>query len=899
MNDDTSITDANRNSSQHSTARQLHWRLIRLYVIGSSVAVSITLLLALIGMGLTANQWLYFLAVTPPIVITFVLVDIYALNRHYRPLGNVLGKLDDGVIPDKNELSVGIVRALNMPYLSFLRVTFVHAPLASILTMFAMYVCTQFFTAGFETWQIIILGATIAFFSAPSHAIIEYFIIARDIGPVIERLWQHCKRIEPEYLSDIIAIRLRNKLLYLSIFIAALPLLYFSVTILYKVGLLFQDLSYDVTLAQMTPLVSWVVGVVLICLAGALSMSIMTASEVSRNAQKLINAMHAVEVGELDNKLKITATDEYAELFRGFNLMTESLQEEARILDISKDLAGELNLDVLLMRIMSATTELLDADRSTLLIHDPKTNELWSRFAEGLDVTEIRIPADQGIAGSVFVSGETENIEDAYDDPRFKTEVDKETGYRTRSILCMPIINKAGERLGVTQVLNKNGGVFTQKDENRLAAFTAQITVALENAKLFEDVLNEKKYNDAIQKSTSSAVITLDNSLHVLTVNEAASELLKLAHDELVGITARTLFALKNEWILHSIQNVKESGKTEEVVDTEMHIVDGSTASVNMAVMPLIDVNDETIGSMVVLDDISSEKRMRSTMSRYMSAEVVDELLKSGESQLGGKNQLVTILFSDLRNFTTISEKLGPRDTVSMLNEYFEEMVDVIMSNKGVLDKYIGDAIMASYGVPFKGSYDADHAVKTANGMFSALRDLNAKRIETDQMLIDIGVGISTGDVIVGNIGSPKRLEYTVIGDAVNLSSRLEGVTKQYGAKILLSEYTKNTLKDDYILREIDFITVKGQTKPVAIHESLDHFTEQTFPGMTTALSHYEKAYQAMRQRDWPAAKTGFENTLNVNPNDKPSQTHLERVKYYIENPPGDDWDGVWVMTTK
>jgi len=891
-----SVTDT---TPTHMTSRQLHRRLIRLYVIGSSAAVSITLLLGLIGLELTLDQWLYFLAVTPPIVITFVLVDIYALNRHYAPLGTVLSKLDKGTVPENDEISAGIVRALNMPYLSFLRVTFIHAPMASLLTMFAMFICTEFLNAQFETWQIVILGATIAFFSAPSHAIIEYFITARDITPVIQRLWQHCKRLNPEHVQDIIAIRLKNKLLYLSIFIAALPLLYFSVTILYKVGLLFQDLHLGITVEQMSPLVSWVVGVVFICLAGALSMSIMTASEVSGNAQKLINAMHKVELGDLDNKLHITATDEYSELFRGFNLMIESLREEARILEISKDLAGELNLDVLLMRIMSATTELLDADRSTLLIYDIKTNELWSRFAEGIDVTEIRIPANQGIAGSVFVSGKTENIKDAYEDERFTRKVDEETGYRTRSILCMPIINKAGERLGVTQVLNKRGGVFTSKDENRLAAFTAQITVALENAKLFEDVLNEKKYNDAIQKSTSSAVITLDNSMHVLTVNEAATELLKLAHDELVGITAKTLFSLKNGWILQSIRNVKESGKTEEILDTEMQIVDGSTASVNMAVMPLIDVNDETIGSMVILDDISSEKRMRSTMSRYMSAEVVDELLKSGESQLGGKNQLVSILFSDLRNFTTISERLGPRDTVSMLNEYFEQMVDVIMHNKGVLDKYIGDAIMASYGVPFGGSYDADHAVKTANGMFSALRKLNEQRVDKGDMLIDIGVGISTGEVIVGNIGSPKRLEYTVIGDAVNLASRLEGVTKQYGAKILISEYTKEALKEDYILREIDFITVKGQTKPVAIHESLDHFTDQVFPNLPTVLESYNKAYHAMRQRNWSVAKQGFEDTLNLNPNDKPSLTHLERVKYYIDNPPGDDWDGVWVMTSK
>ena len=881
------------------TAKQLHRQLIRLYILGSSLAVSITLFLALIGLGFTSDQWLYFLAVVLPIMTVFVSIDIYALNRHYKPLGEVLTKLDNDIVPDVDAISKGIVRALNMPYLSFLRVTFVHAPLAAFLTVIVMYVGNTYFDMMFENWQILIFGATIAFFSAPSHAIIEYFVTAQDMGPVIERLWQHCKYINKQDQSEIISIRLKNKLLYLSIFIAAVPLIYFSATILFKVNLLFEDLQYAVTVEQMSPLVKWIVGVVFICLAGALAMSIMTASEVSRSAQKLINAMQDVEEGDLDSKLKITATDEYSELFRGFNLMTESLQEEVRILEVSKSLAGELNLDVLLMRIISATTDLLNADRSTLFIHDPKTDELWSRYAEGLDVTEIRIPPNQGIAGSVFMSGEIENIKDAYGDQRFSKEVDVETGYRTKSILCMPIINKSGVRLGVTQVLNKNDGVFTQKDENRLAAFTAQITVALENAKLFEDVLNEKKYNDAIQKSTSSAVITLDNSSHILTVNDAAVSLFKRDHDEFVGIAANILFGTNNDWVLKNINKISSGKDVDDVLDHELMLTDGSIASVNMSAMPLIDVNEETIGSMVVFDDISSEKRIRSTMSRYMSAEVVDELLKSGESQLGGKSQKVTVLFSDLRNFTTMSEQLGPRDTVSMLNEYFEEMVDVIMSNKGVLDKYIGDAIMASYGVPFDGEYDADNALKTANGMFRALGKLNAKRIESDRMLIDIGVGLSTGEVIVGNIGSTKRLEYTVIGDAVNLSSRLEGVTKQYGAKILLSEYTMNSLKDDYILREIDVITVKGQTKPVTIYESLDHYTEETFPHMSEVLTHYIHAYNAMRNRDWKAAHSGFEAALNLNPNDKPTLTHLARIDFYIENPPGDDWDGVWVMTTK
>ena len=286
-------------------------------------------------------------------------------------------------------------------------------------------------------------------------------------------------------------------------FITALPLLYLAVTTTLKVELLVEGLGFGIGAGEMTPLIVWVVGVVLVCLGLALAMSILTASEVSRSAAKLVQAMQRVEEGSLTDQLNITGTDEYADLFRGFNLMTSGLREEVRILEVTHELSGELNLDALLERIMGATTELLDADRSTVLVHNAKTDELWSRFAEGVGTTEIRFPADAGIAGQVFTTGEVQNVAEPYDHPRFNPEIDHRTGYKTESILCMPIAGKSGQRIGVTQVLNKHGGAFTAKDESRLRAFTAQVAVSLENAQLFDDVLNMKNYNDSIPSSRS------------------------------------------------------------------------------------------------------------------------------------------------------------------------------------------------------------------------------------------------------------------------------------------------------------------------------------------------------------------------------------------------------------
>jgi adenylate cyclase len=302
---------------------------------------------------------------------------------------------------------------------------------------------------------------------------------------------------------------------------------------------------------------------------------------------------------------------------------------------------------------------------------------------------------------------------------------------------------------------------------------------------------------------------------------------------------------------------------------------------------------------MLVLEDISNEKRVRSTMARYMSKEVADQLLAAGEEELGGKDQKVSILFSDVRGFTTISEALGARETVSMLNEYFTEMVDVIFDHGGILDKYIGYAIMALFGAPFASPEDADNALVVANEMMIELAALNARRAKEDKRPIDIGVGISTGDVVVGNIGSTKRMEYTVIGDSVNLASRLESATKYYGSKILLSEYTVADLRKPGLLREIDLLRVKGKDQPVAVYESLGYREAELSNGLGRMLDAYNRGLAAYRAREWKKGMEAFEAALAAAPDDGPSALYLERCRIYAERPPLINWNGVWVMAEK
>jgi adenylate cyclase len=225
----------------------------------------------------------------------------------------------------------------------------------------------------------------------------EFFVIAKKLTPDVELLWRHCDKIAPEHQRQLITIKLGSKLLYLSIFVTTLPLLYLAGTILFKTERLLADFGIQTTADQMAPLLIWIAGVAGVCIAGVLAMSILTASEVSRSAARLAMAMREVETGNLATDIHATTTDEYAELFRGFNLMVGSLREEVQILQLSHDLAGELNLDVVLGSIMHATSELLDADRSTLFLYDRRSHELFSRVAEGINTKEIRIPVNIGL----------------------------------------------------------------------------------------------------------------------------------------------------------------------------------------------------------------------------------------------------------------------------------------------------------------------------------------------------------------------------------------------------------------------------------------------------------------------------------------------------------------------
>ena len=236
---------------------------------------------------------------------------------------------------------------------------------------------------------------------------------------------------------------------------------------------------------------------------------------------------------------------------------------------------------------------------------------------------------------------------------------------------------------------------------------------------------------------------------------------------------------------------------------------------------------------------------------------------------------------------------------MSFLNEYFTEMVEIVFAHKGILDKYIGDAIMAVFGAPFTSPQDADNALSMALDMQRELRRFNARPAAAGRPPVEIRIGISSGQIVAGNIGSDRRMDYTVIGDGVNLAARLESANKQLGTEFLISGTTANLLQNRYHMRELDYLRVKGLQKPVPIFEVFDHANAPLPDFRARMLSRFARGLEAYRKRDWDAAAAAFAGALDLTPGDNPSRIFLERSRNYRDTPPADDWDGVWTLYEK
>jgi adenylate cyclase len=309
--------------------------------------------------------------------------------------------------------------------------------------------------------------------------------------------------------------------------------------------------------------------------------------------------------------------------------------------------------------------------------------------------------------------------------------------------------------------------------------------------------------------------------------------------------------------------------------------------------------NYAAITSFRMIFEEGEKRKIRKSFAQYLSPGVIGLIEKDPQKYIhpGGETRDLTVMFSDIRGFTTISESLSADELVRLLNEYLGAMTDILFANLGTLDKYIGDAIMAFWGSPYPQTDHALCACKCALQMSRALVKLNEKWKQEDRPPLAIGIGLNTGPVNVGNMGSEKRLAWTVMGDNVNLASRLEGITKEYQIQIVISESTYHEVAGKFVCRELDKIKVKGKTHPVTIYELLAVAAER--PQFEALLVGFDRAMHAYRTRNWRESAAQFGELLGVYPDDGPTRVFLQRALEYLDNAPESDWDGVYVMKSK
>jgi adenylate cyclase len=617
---------------------------------------------------------------------------------------------------------------------------------------------------------------------------------------------------------------------------------------------------------------------------------------------------------------------------RSFYKATQQQRAASALMKATKALSqSSLDLEETLSKVMQEAKELMQADRSTLWLLDPDREQLWTKVPIDGTLRELRIPMGAGFAGQVALTGEPVLIPfDLYDHPNADTakETDKKTNYRTCSMLCMPVFNADNKLIAVTQLINKKKqgdyppydpetypeppecwrASFNSNDQEFMKAFNIQAGVALQNAKLFETVKQQEQLQRDILRSLSNGVISTDKEGRIIAANESARKLLGVqSTDPLEGKLVPDLIQIEkgdfSKWFQAALAAEDEKSRQQYYPDQTLLPTCGQEQhSVHLSINTIADANDgsKISGALVVMDDISDEKRLKSTMYRYMTQELAEQLLSSGDAKLGGDRKEVSVLFSDIRSYTTLTESMGAEEVVDLLNEYFETMVDAVFAYKGTLDKYIGDAIMAVYGSPLPLDDHAWMAVQTAVEMRKRLKLFNEPR--PDHRKIKIGIGVNSDCVISGNIGSSKRMEFTAIGDGVNLGSRLEGASKHYGCDIVISDSTYQPCADRVWARELDCIRVKGKSKPVSIYELVGICSEPISDLQKRMIDLYYQGRQHYLNRQFDSAAGTFSRILaEVNHQDKAALLHIQRCQHWLSHPPTDEqWqDGVWTLTEK
>ncbi len=562
------------------------------------------------------------------------------------------------------------------------------------------------------------------------------------------------------------------------------------------------------------------------------------------------------------------------------------------LLKVSSSINSELDLTNLIKLVIKKTSEITQSDRSSFFLLDEEENVLWTKYAEGLG-TQI-IKTREGLA-SLVAKTKKSNIEnDPYSNPNFDRSVDVKMGYLTKSIISVPVLNGSGNVLGVIQSINKKNGMFTNKDLFILNGFASQISIAVQNSTLFEEINEIKDYLNILFENLDNGILTIDKNGIIKTVNTRFCEIIGTSQEYLIGKNYKDLDHRYFSFLDNSEYTFR-SGEKFEKQSIESLDLNNEKLVFNFSALPMNNKKGKKIAVINVIQDVTSEERVRDNLNKYLPQHVINEIISKDDlSVFNGKYRTCSILFSDIRNFTSLAEELEAIKVVAFLNEYFNIMVDSVTQNNGVLDKLIGDSVMATFGIPYKSESDAINSIKTAIEMINNLELLNSARDLPSK--VEMGIGIATGEVISGNIGSNKRFEHTVIGDSVNLAARLEDLTKYYGLKIIFCEDTFEKIKDKFICREIDRIKVKGKQKSVSIYTIVNEITATLSKREELFLQLYSEGMIFYRKGNFKEASKFFGRAHLFNSEDNPSQILNARCKEFMMSPPGINWTGTWVF---
>lgn len=415
------------------------------------------------------------------------------------------------------------------------------------------------------------------------------------------------------------------------------------------------------------------------------------------------------------------------------------------------------------------------------------------------------------------------------------------------------------------------------------------------------------------QKIVRDALLREKDAIDV-EIQKTTDILNKLTQDTAKQAKAEEARATTLNWIVTGIATalglIFAAFVTRSLVDPVKRLLGGTRAveAGDLDVEILVRTHDElatlatSFNHMVI--GLREKERIRDTFGQYVDPRIVKSLLENRIPAERGERQVMTVFFSDLQDFTRLCEGLTPDAAVRFLNRYFSLMSEVIRTRQGIVDKYIGDSVMAFWGPPFTDA--ADHATLCCLAALEQMARMEAFRAWLPEMfgvahglpVINVRMGIASGEVTVGNIGSETSRGYTVIGDIVNLASRLEQANKFYGTRILVSEVTRNLAGDTLAFREIDSLRVAGKLETVRVYELLGLAAELS-ESDRQRVQVYEAGLAHYRAQDWDAAEAAFLECLAVEPKDQPSQVMLERIAAFRQKPPEAGWDGVWVALSK